>query len=66
MEISEYDEVVLKDGRIGTIVEIYGDGNEFIIDILIDDTGEYPEYETASIKYEDIKWIVKEPIKKAL
>jgi len=66
MEISVYDEVVLKDGRVGTIVEIYGDGNEFVIDILIDDTGEYPEYETESIQYEDIKWIVKEPIKKAL
>jgi len=66
MEINLFDEVILKDGRNGTIVEIYGNGNEFVIDILIDDTGEYPEYETDTIKYEDIKWILKEPIRKAL
>jgi len=64
LEISLYDEIILKNGKQGTIVEIYGNGNEFIVDILIENTGEYPEYETEAIKYEDIKWIIKNQSKK--
>lgn len=52
--IKMYDKVKLKDGREATIVEIYEHGKVYEADILIDSTGEYPEYETDTIKQEDI------------
>ena len=58
MEIKMYDVVKLKDGRKATIVEIYEQGKAYEADILLDDTGEYPEYETETIKQEDIAEIV--------
>ncbi len=54
MEIKMYDKVKLKDGRIATIVEIYEKDKTYEADILVDDTGEYSEYETETIKQEDI------------
>ncbi len=59
MIIKMYDVVKLKDGREATIVEIYEQGKAYEADILINDTGEYPEYETETIKYEDIQEIIK-------
>ena len=59
MKLKMYDKVKLKDGREATIVEIYEQGKAYEADILVDDTGEYPEYETETIKQEDIisqKW----------
>ena len=58
MEIKLYDTVRLKDGREATIVEIYEQKKAYEVDILIDNTGEYPEYETVTIKYEDIEKIL--------
>lgn len=58
MEIKMYDEVKLKDGRKATIVEIYEQGKAYEADILIDDTGEYPEYETDTIMHEDIEKVI--------
>ena len=54
-----YDKVELKNGKQATIVDIYKQGEAYEADILIDDTGEYPEYKTDTIKYEDIKKIIK-------
>lgn len=59
MIIKMYDKVKLKNGKKATIVEIYEQGKAYEADILIDDTGEYPEYETDTIKHEDIEKIIK-------
>ena len=42
MKINKYDKVRLKNGREATIVEIYEQNKAYEVDILIDDTGEYP------------------------
>lgn len=54
-----YDIVKLKDGREATVVEIYEQGKAYEVDILVDDTGEYPEYETETIKQEEILEVIK-------
>lgn len=54
-----YDKVELKNGKQATVVDIYKQGEAYEVDILIDDTGEYPEYETDTIKHEDIKKKIK-------
>lgn len=59
MKIKMYDVVKLKDGREATIIEIYEQGKAYEVDILIDDSGEYPEYETETIKHEEIEKIIK-------
>lgn len=59
MEIKMYDKVKLKNGREATIVEIYEQGKAYEADILVDDEGEYLEYETETIQYEDIAEIIK-------
>lgn len=58
MIIKMYDVVRLKNGKEATIVEIYEEGKAYEADILVDDTGEYPEYETETIRYEDIQEII--------
>lgn len=59
MKIKMYDVVKLKDGREATIVEIYEQAKAYEADILVDDTGEYPEYETNTIKHEEISEVIK-------
>ena len=59
MKIKMYDTVKLKNGKEAKIVEIYEQGKAYEADILIDDTGEYPEYETDTIKHEDIEKVIK-------
>lgn len=59
MTIKMYDIVKLKDGREATVVEIYEQGRAYEVDILVDDTGEYPEYETETIKQEEILEVIK-------
>ena len=58
MKIKLFDVVKLKDGREATIVEIYKQGEAYEVDILIDNSEEYPEYETETIKHEDIERII--------
>ena len=60
MAIKMYDKVILKDKREATIVEIYEQGKAYEADILIDNTGEYPEYITETILNEDIEKVVRE------
>lgn len=60
MEIKMYDTVKLKDGRKATIVEIYEQGKAYEADILIDNAGECPEYETNTIKQEEIEGVINE------
>ena len=59
MKIKMYDKVELKNGKQATVVDIYKQGEAYEVDILIDDTGKYPEYETDTIKHEDIKKKIK-------
>lgn len=59
MKIKMFDKIKLKDGRKATIVEIYEQGKAYEADILIDNTGEYPEYETETIKQDEIKEVIK-------
>lgn len=59
MKIKLYDKVKLKDNKEATIVEIYEQGKAYEADILVDNTGEYPEYETETIRQEDILEIIK-------
>ena len=58
MKIKLFDVVKLKDGREATIVEIYKQGEAYEVDILVDNSGEYAEYETETIKHEDIERII--------
>ena len=57
-KIKQYDKVRLKNGKEATIVEVYEQGKAYEADILVDDSGEYPEYETDTIKHEDIETII--------
>ena len=50
---------MLKNGKTAHILEIYEEGKAYEADILVDDSGEYPEYETETIKHEDIDRIIK-------
>lgn len=59
MTIKMYDKVKLKNGQQATIVEIYKQGETYEADILVNDTGEYPEFETETIKHEDIEKVIK-------
>lgn len=59
MKIKMFDTVILKDGREATIVEIYEQDKAYEADILVDDTGEYPEYETETIRQDEIKEVIK-------
>lgn len=56
MNIEFLDIVLLKDGRKGTVLEIYNDGEAFEIDIVTPD-GEYDTM-PATIRYEEIERII--------
>ena len=58
MVIKLYDKVKLKDDREGIVIEIYEPDKAYEIEFMVDDTGEYPEYETETIKHEDIAEIL--------
>ncbi len=48
--IKQYDHVVLKDGRKGCVVELYGDQDRFDVDV-----GSSPEdWETVHVSRDDI------------
>lgn len=49
-QIKQYDHVVLKDGREGCVVEIYGDQDKFDVDIGSSPT----DWETVYVAREDI------------
>ncbi|MBR3133386.1 MAG: hypothetical protein IKG42_04905 [Clostridia bacterium] len=58
MEIKLYDKILLKDKREGVIIEIYKQGEGYEVEFMVDNTGEYPEYETETIKHEDIEKVI--------
>lgn len=63
MTIKMYDKILLKDNREGIVIEIYNQGEAFEVEFVVDNTGEYPEYETDTIKFEEILEVVKWNIK---
>lgn len=54
-KIKQFDRVLLKDGRSGDVMEIYGDQEEFDVTV-----GESPkDWETITIKREDIEKVLR-------
>lgn len=58
MKLKLYDKVLLKDKREGIIIEIYEPYKAYEIEFLVDNTGEYPEYETETIMYNEIEKVI--------
>ena len=53
--IGQYDEIILKDGKEGCAVEVYGDQELFMVDI-----GDSPkDWETITVKREDIAKVLR-------
>lgn len=58
MQINEYDEVILKDGRSAAIVEKFDDSN-FLVDV-----GDGPkDWDTIFITIDDIERVIPKPTK---
>lgn len=55
-----YDKVRLKDKREGVIIEIYKPNEAYEIEFMVDDTGIYPEYETETIRQEEIQEVIQQ------
>lgn len=60
MDVKLYDRVMLKDKREGIIIEIYEPNKAYEIEFMMNNTGEYPEYETETIEQENIEKVIKE------
>lgn len=58
MKVKLNDIVLLKDKRKGVIVNVYEDNKAYEIEFKVEYDGEYPEYETETIKYEDIVKVI--------
>ncbi|MDR1669652.1 MAG: hypothetical protein LBR76_06820 [Oscillospiraceae bacterium] len=56
MKLDMFQKIRLKDGRFGHIVEIFNDGEAYMVDIQAQDG----EYETETIYPKDIKSVVVE------
>ena len=54
MKLKEFDTVLLKDGRIGDIMEIQGDGEDITIDIELG----VGDWETDYITKDDIEKVI--------
>lgn len=59
MKVKLNDIVLLKDKREGVVVNIYEENKAYEVEFKIQSDREYPEYETETIKYEDIIKILK-------
>ena len=59
MDVKLYDKVLLKDRREGIVIEIYKQGEGYEVEFMVDDTGKYPEYDTETIRHDDIEKIIK-------
>lgn len=54
MRINRYDHVLLKDGRTATVVEIFGNGKDYLVDVDLPG----PDWETIDIEYNDIEKLI--------
>lgn len=54
MKIDEFDKVLLKDGKTGYVVELFGNNEAYLVDVdLLDD-----EWDTVAVKPEDIERVL--------
>jgi len=64
MKLEMYQKVVLKDGKRGAVIEIFNDGEAYMIDVKVSDADYsgtepiYPEYEEVTVTPKDIKSII--------
>ena len=56
MKLDMYQKIRLKDGKIGYIIEIFNDGEAYMIDIKLDDG----EYEQKTVYPKDIQSVIVE------
>ncbi len=55
MMIKQFDSVLLKDGREGTVTDVFNDGQLFYVDI-----GDAPgKYENIDVKLKDIEKVIR-------
>lgn len=54
MKIKEFDKILLKDGRTGYVVEIFGNDEAYLVDVDISDD----EWDTIDVKPEDIEQVL--------
>jgi len=54
MKIEQYDKIELKDGRTASVVEIFGEGEVYLVDVDLPG----PDWETISIKPDEIKAVL--------
>ena len=66
MRLRMYQKIVLNDGKKAHIVEIFNDGEAYMVDVLLSE-GDlsieppiYPEYETITITPKDIRSVIVE------
>ena len=45
MSIKEYDKVIIPDGKIGTLVDVYADGTKGVVEDLKETNGIYQLYD---------------------
>ena len=56
MKLEMYQKIRLKSGKIGHVVEIFNDGEAYMVDIRLDDG----EYELETVGPQDIKSVIVE------
>lgn len=54
MKIQQYDRILLKDGRHGTAVEVYGHNEVFAVDI----GSSHKDWDNIFVKYDEIEKVV--------
>ena len=54
MKNEQYDKIELKDGRTASVVEIFGEGEVYLVDVDLPG----PDQETISIKPDEIKAVL--------
>ena len=50
MELNQYDRICLKDGRTASIVEIFGEGEDLLVDVDLEN-----DWDTIWIKKDDVQ-----------
>ena len=54
MKNEQYDKIELKDGRTASVVEIFGEGEVYLVDVDLPDN----EWDTIDVKPEDIVQVI--------
>ena len=54
MKVEKYDHVMLKDGRTATVVEVFKDGESYLVDVDLPG----PDWDTIDIHFNDIESVI--------